>query len=300
MKQSFPARLETAQSKAEPSSHASQHPLQRRIDASPRQLSQRQKLTQWQPQPPSTVVQAKFMDISGMKYWMQDVDNAKLLERFGGTTASLWSALRDSGSEVYVDPSGSGGSYGFSGASANTLQLSKNWMDMIQDYVDKGTKVDQLARATSALTHEMSHAHDHKIRKESPAGASRDGDDWVVGVLKTELRAWMKEARSARENIKEKRLVSTGDDNNLIFSWIAVNYLIEDKVDLLSVGNNVVINRLKKYYNDNMTQGKSSSLPSLLTGAGLMALLTDYAGQVRNKFTSADDKMRSAAADYMK
>jgi hypothetical protein len=240
------------------------------------------------------VTQRKFY---GDGAWMQDIDDKTLLARFGSTTSSLWHALQQDGLIIYVEAGGSGGSYDFG---AKRLQLAADWLSLVKGYVDSGTKHDNLVRATSALTHEMSHAHDHQVRKESPAGASRTKDDWVLGVLKTELRAWMKEARSGRENAKGKSLSSNDDDNDLIFSWIAVHYLINDGTDLLTISpsNNVVVGRLVKYYNDNRTSGASSPLADLLAG-GLLNLLKDYAGQIRTQFTSTDPKLRPIVAKYM-
>lgn len=237
-------------------------------------------------------LQPKF-DLDGA--WMQGVDDTELLAKFTSTTSALWKALRDDKHEIGVRHDASGANYSFS---SQIISISSDWLGWVKDYVKSGTQNPKLTRAIAALTHEMSHAHDHMIRKESPAGASRDGDDWVLGVLKTELRAWMKEARSGREHAREKKLGSTDDDNDLIFSWVALKYMLDDNV-ALEAKSNVVLGRLQKYYNDNKTDGKSSSL-AVLVRDHLRALMIDYAGQVRAKFASDDATMRGLAAKYMK
>lgn len=238
------------------------------------------------------VLQAKFYRDGE---WMQDVKDSVLTDKFETTTRALWSALKAVGVIVGVDAGGSGASYSFD---TKTLQISADWLAMVKNYVESDTRHASLTRAIAALTHEMSHAHDHQLRGESPAGASREGDDWVVGVLKTELRAWMKEARSAREHARGKGLGTTTDDDDLVFSWVALKYMLDDGA-ALDAKSNVVIGRLHKYYNDNRTEGKSSALDVLLRDH-LLVPMADYAMQIRAKFTSTDARLRDVTKKYMK
>jgi hypothetical protein len=243
------------------------------------------------------VLQGKF-DQDGE--WMQEVDDATLLEKFGQTTASLWKALRDLDSDLAVKAQGSGANFNFE---TFILSIASDWLRDIKKYVDDGTKADGLDAAVSSLTHEMSHAHDRFVKKESPRGKSKETDAYVAAVLKTELRAWMKEARSARENSKEKG-INLGDVNNqLIIGWLGVHYTIADGKDILAADEykNPVVGRLKKYFNDNKSTETTTTLAELLADAsnGLLADLTNYAGQIRAKFTSGDGTLRGAAAAAM-
>lgn len=238
-----------------------------------------------------TGIQAKFYRDGD---WMTDVADDVIDNRFAVTTRTLWKALKSDGPIVGVDQGGSGASYSFN---HRAIQISKDWLDAVKAYVsDSGQKDAKLMRATTALTHEMSHAHDHQVRRESPEGASRETDDWVLGVLKTELRAWMKEARSGIENHKDKAMLNSDDDRDLQYSWVALSF-VPNEADYLALKSNLVIGRLNKYYNDNKSAG-SSSLAELVAG-GLNALIADYATQIRRSDGSTDAKMRSAVATYM-
>lgn len=237
-------------------------------------------------------IQAKFYRDGE---WMQDVVGDVLDDRFATTTRTLWKDLQKDGRIVGVEKGGSGASYSFG---LKTIQISADWFSAIEAYVkDSSQKDAKLLRATSALTHEMSHAHDHQVRGESPDGAKRDNNDWVLAVLKTELRAWMKEARSGIENRKEKELVNSDDDRDLQYSWVALDFVTDEKA-YIALEDNLVIGRLKKYYNDNKAPA-SSSLADLIAG-GLNALIAGYAKQIRNSYTSSDETLLRAVAKYMK
>ncbi|MDI1444131.1 hypothetical protein [Polyangium sp. 6x1] len=243
---------------------------------------------------PPRVVQSKF-DLDGA--WMQSVDDTTLLAKFGATTAALWSALREHKADIGISSGGSGGGWNFS---TMMLEISSSWFNPIKEYVTNGTKGTQLGRGIAALTHEMSHAHDQIVRKESPRGASKDTDAFVIAVLKTELRAWMKEARCARENYKDKSIPPGDDNNNLIKGWLGVHFSLKDAKNVLKadVYENPVVGRLHKYFNDNKSTKTTSTLADLLTtsSTGLAADLTSYAQQIRDKFTSDDTMLRSVAS----
>lgn len=240
-----------------------------------------------------SAVQMKF-DMDGS--WMQQVEDSVLLEKFGATTSSLWSALRKNGADIAVDAGGSGASYSFSSL---RVQISKNWLDSIKAYVEKGTKNDVLGQATAALTHELSHAHDHIVKKESPSKADKTKDDYVIAVLRTELRAWMKEARAARENFKDKKLDVHADNSNLIKGWLGVYFSLKDGKDVLKVSSsdNLVVGRLNKYFLDNQKAKTDTTLEDLLATSqtGLLADLDIYSQSIRAKFTSDDELLRKVA-----
>jgi hypothetical protein len=226
--------------------------------------------------------------------WMQNVAGDVLDSRFASTTRALWKDLQKDGRIVGVDKGGSGASYSFG---RKTIDISADWFGAVEAYVKDASKQDaKLMRGTTALTHEMSHAHDHQVRGESPDGASRDKDEWVVAVLKTELRAWMKEARAGIENRKEKEIENSGDDRDLQYSWVALHF-IGDEHAYLGLAKNLVIGRLTKYYNDNKSPA-SNSLAELVAG-GLNVLIADYATQIRKAYTSTDTTLRRAVALYM-
>jgi Domain of unknown function (DUF4157) len=227
--------------------------------------------------------------------WMQDTSDSTLDERFETTTRALWKDLKKDGRIVGVDKGGSGASYSFG---TKTIAISTDWLKAIETYAASGTKDPKLLRATSALTHEMSHAHDHQVRGEHPEGASHAKDDWVVGVLKTELRAWMKEARSGIENRKGKSMENTDDDRDLQYGWLAVYFMIADGTNYLAAKNNLVIGRLNKYYNDNKSDA-SSALADLVAGP-LTGLLDTYAQQIRISYTSDESALRRVAAPHMR
>ena len=240
------------------------------------------------------VVQSKF-DVDGA--WMQSVNDTTLLAKFGSTTAALWGALRDHKADIGISSGGSGGGWNFS---TRMLEISTSWFNPVKEYVTNGTKATELGRGLAALTHELSHAHDQIVRKESPSGASKDTDAFVIAVLKTELRAWMKEARSARENHKDKNIPPGDDNNNLIKGWLGVHFTLKNGKNVLKadIYENPVVGRLHKYFNDNKSTKTTSTLADLLTASsnGLAADLTSYAQQIRDKFTSDDTTLRQVAS----
>lgn len=275
-----------------------QRKLQEIANNSPQvqQLKRVQAMTNKQ-QTPANVLQPKFVAEGD---WMDDVKDAKLVELFGSTTSSLWKAMRDSSDLVIVRSASYGASFNFGD---KVLSVSSDWLASIKKYVDKGEKDSILGKAISAFTHELSHAHDHFVKNETPSGKNRDTDEYVTAVLKTELKAWMKEARSARENSKEKS-VSAGDDNNaLINSWLGVHFSLKDGKDILTAdtGVNQVIGRLTKYFNDNKSSTSPTTLRQLMANAsnGLMTDIINYAQQIRDKYASADDVLRDLSSGFM-
>lgn len=242
------------------------------------------------------VVQREFDGPLGE--WMQKVDDKQLKAKFGVTTRALWSALRKSEQPLQVKEVTSGATYNFE---TKALAINRDWYDAIKSYVVDGTKGDNLARGIAALTHEMSHAHDHLELKQSPFSASSDDDSRVVAVLKTELKAWMKEARSARENSKEKGIKASEDDNRLIFSWLAVWFLLREKSNVLAhPKDNLVVGRLQKYFKDNRSKKTKTTLAGLLTdtGNGLQSQIVDYAKEIRGKFETGDEKLRAILVQH--
>ena len=235
----------------------------------------------------SSVSQMKFTSDGA---WMDDVGNSTLNSKFSVTTRALWAALRDLKDNVAVKKGGSGGSYNWG---TKTISLSSNYLKSIEEYVDDGSKDKHLGRATASLTHEMSHAHDVLAKGESPEFADRMTLDYVTAVLKTELKAWMKEARSARENKKDKSIPLDGDSSQLVCSWLAIHY-VGDGCLTLDIYENSVIGRLTKYYNDNKPDAYKKSLVDYVKKKPeIMVLLKQYAATIRGKFTSDDKTLKS-------
>lgn len=241
------------------------------------------------------IVQGKF-DQAGS--WMQDVSDAELVSKFGGTTQSLWTALRNIGHFIAINEGGSGGSFNFS---TFTITLSANYMRAIKDYIDRGTKAAVLSEAISSLTHEMSHAHDRFVQRERPRDKGDGTDTWVTGVLKTELKAWMKESRSALEN-RDGKGIDPGDRNQeLIKGWLGVYYTLAQEKDVIAadIYENPVIGRLHLYFNNNKDANSSTTLRQLLDihSNGLAEDLKEFSKKIRDKFQTVGDGDLSTWAD---
>ena len=244
------------------------------------------------------IVQRSF-DQTGA--WMQEVSDDTLLEKFGPTTTALWSALRKSQQFLSVYATGSGANYNFG---TGAITLSKDWHDAIKNYVQNGTQNKELlGKAIAALTHELSHAHDHLVKKSSPRNKSKQTDAYVTAVLETELKAWMKEARSARENFKGKG-IHTGDENSrLIMGWLGIYFSEKEGKDFTKASHtdNPVVGRLNVYFNKNKSAHTSTTLQALLADSsnGLRASIIAYAQQIRGQFVSDDQKLRAYALTTM-
>lgn len=250
-------------------------------------------------------IQARFVGTHG---WLNSISDEQLdgLQedqadgKVGATTFDIWKTLRDRGFEIPIETGQP--SFNFSNL---TLSLPQEWTDSLKAYFKDGTKDAHLGRALAGFTHELSHAHDRLIEKDSPKGKSESDDSKCIAVLRTELKAWWKEAKSAREASRLDSKVPSGAENNtLIASWLAVKYLIADGKDPLKadIYDNTVIGRLHLYFNKNKSTETSTTLSQLITdeSTGLGAQLFEYANDIRNMFASDDSKLRQVAASAMK
>lgn len=248
-------------------------------------------------------LQGKFVGADGD--WMQDVSDEVLIEKFGATTRALWSALRKSSEFVIIKKSGSGAAYSFS---TKELFINSDWYNAIKTYVETGEKSGSLGDAIAAFTHEMSHAHDVRVKGETPEGKDKGTDAYVTAVMKTELKAWMKEARSARENSRmaddDAKIAIGNNSSRLIKGWLAVYFTLQASGNILAISasNNIVVGRLQKYFLDNKSTVTSTDLAGLLAanGGDLMNDIANYAGQIRAKFTSGDTDVKRLCAAEMK
>jgi len=247
---------------------------------------------------PQGVVQARF---DGEHSWLNGITDDQLSGKVGPTTFEVWKALRDKGIDIYIETGQP--SFNFKNL---TLSLPKEWTDSLKKYFSEdGTKDANISRALSGFTHELSHAHDRLIEKDSPKGKSEADDSKCIAVLKTELKAWWKEAKSAREHGRmEDRLPMGSENSDLVLSWLGVHFLIASGKNPLDadIYENNVIGRLELYFNKNKSKETTTTLSQLITdeSTGLGAQIYSYAADIRSMFTSEDQTLRGHCASQMK
>lgn len=225
------------------------------------------------------VIQGQFI---GVNRWMQEIDLSTVKSLVAAPTYHYWEYVHKSGRDLSMAPTKPGQSPGFS-ANAWAVFLPKEWYQALQKYLKTGTKTAELGRALSGLTHELSHFHDRVALKEKVYPKSTEKDKHLTAVLKTEFKAWYREAAAAIMQYREKGIPICADDRKLIRGWTALvsKLTVSTRVDKMSE-DNAIVGRTKRYYNENKKSG-DSTLGALLqnSGNGLIGQLKTYSSNIK-------------------
>jgi hypothetical protein len=222
------------------------------------------------------IIQRAIITDDGPNNFLQNESEEKMESLFDGNTWILIKTLRNSGADFQIM---SGGSPTYDHKNRR-IELPEGWLRELKSYCTTGQKTPNLGQAIAGLTHEMSHAHDHVMLKDRPMDIEDKPDDYVIGVLRTEMKAWMKEARSWINHMK-KGIEINEEGLGLIDGWLKIQSNGLRAQDMGTRGN-IVIERLDGYFNSNK-KGAKTSLTALFVDSktGLYKQITELAGVVK-------------------
>jgi hypothetical protein len=189
--------------------------------------------------PASPVVQRTFSGTYGKVLSML---TPKALGAADNFYAGLWNELTSSPVAVAVEPGANSYDQG-----KKKLNLNESMLIALSGHITgKKLPKTELGSHIAAITHELSHAHDHVVKARAIRATKDAGlNEHTKDVIDTELRAWAREALSAHQSSPDGLSVDK-EKAILIEGWRGATTAMLD--DLKAAKNeNYVMERLWNY-----------------------------------------------------